>query len=154
MTCRNTKKPIHHLKFLINFRMNLWPNKHLMHFRISYSDPDTPSQPEHTQNISQITARMKFPLTESLPQSCMALLMIMTEMSCQRTERSVKSSQGWLALIPLVSACSCRISSSSLLWTSQPRRRLRAEHENQKIKLTNDNDFCLKYVFYMKNVLS
>lgn len=66
-------------------------------------------------------------LTESLPQSCIALLMIMTEMSCQRTERSANSSQGLLGLRPLISACSWRISSSSLLWTSQPRRRLRAD---------------------------
>lgn len=72
-------------------------------------------------------------LTESLPQSCMALLMIMTVMSCQRTERSVKSSQGLLGLMPLVSACSWRISSSSQFLTSQPRRRLRASGAKKNV---------------------
>lgn len=65
-------------------------------------------------------------LTESLPQSCMALLVITMETSCQRTARSANSCQGLWGFRPLVSACSCRISSSSQLWMSQPCRRLRA----------------------------
>lgn len=75
----------------------------------------------------------------------MALLMMTTEMSCQRTERSVKSSQGRLGLMPLVSACSCRISSSSPLWTSQPLRRLRAEQQEKKKKRVWPEDWSILY---------
>lgn len=86
----------------------------------------------HAAYIHVIMTFMPVRLTESLPQSCMALLMIITEMSCQRTERSVKRSQGCLGLMSLIWACSSRSSSSSLFWTSQPRKRLRADQDKNK----------------------
>lgn len=90
-----------------------------------------------TETQITLLSLLMFPalVTESFPQSCMALLMIMTVMSCQRTERSANSSHGRRGLMPLVSACSCRISSSSLLWTSQPRSCLRADKEKRKKKI-------------------
>lgn len=88
-------------------------------------------------------------VTESFPQSCIALLMIMTVMSCQRTERSANSSQGWRGLMPLVSACSCRISSSSLLWTSQPRSRLRADRKKHNL----DEEFFVSVILCLKSIM-
>lgn len=52
-------------------------------------------------------------LTESFPQSCMALLSTTMLISCHLTAAFRISSQGFFALWPLAAACSASISSSS-----------------------------------------
>lgn len=59
-------------------------------------------------------------LTESFPQSCMALLSTMMLTSCHLKARFWKSSHGFFALWPLRAACSASISSSSALRSLVP----------------------------------